>query len=102
MCLTSLNYAGTIYYTILVFYNLNLLDFPGFTLALFKDTNWYDRVDDSISDPIFWGKDIGCEFLEGAYFYLETLLIYKNSLFKNMYFYKLFLKSDVLSIWNWY
>jgi len=58
---------------ILYFYNLNLLAFSGFSFALFQDTNWYDTVDNAIADPIFWGRDKGCEFLEGACTFLNTL-----------------------------
>jgi proprotein convertase subtilisin/kexin type 5 len=37
-----------------------------FTIALLKDTGFYSEVNENYSNPIFWGKNRGCDFLENA------------------------------------
>jgi len=41
--------------------------FSAITLALLKDTGWYD-VDYDNADKFFYGKDEGCGFLNGPCF----------------------------------
>jgi len=36
-----------------------------FTLALLKDSGWYDTVEE-LSDEFFFGQDEGCDFIEHA------------------------------------
>lgn len=36
-----------------------------FTLALLKDTGFYVDIDLSYSESMQWGKDRGCDFLNG-------------------------------------
>lgn len=33
-----------------------------FTLAVLKDTNWYKITNESRVDPLFWGRNKGCDF----------------------------------------
>jgi leishmanolysin-like peptidase len=33
-----------------------------FTFWIFKDSGWYD-VDFSLADPLSWGKNKGCDFV---------------------------------------
>ena len=35
------------------------------TLALMEDTGWFS-VDYSQAEPLLWGKDLGCEFVENS------------------------------------
>ena len=40
--------------------------FSIFNFAVLKDTGWYDEVNYDLADPMVWGKDAGCLFLEGT------------------------------------
>lgn len=33
-----------------------------FTIALLRDTGFWDEVNENLSTPIFWGKNKGCDF----------------------------------------
>jgi len=35
--------------------------YSGFTFALFEDMGWYE-VNKDLEEPIFWGKNKGCDF----------------------------------------
>ncbi|EAR96682.2 leishmanolysin family protein (macronuclear) [Tetrahymena thermophila SB210] len=37
-----------------------------FTVALLKDTGYWDDVNENLTDPIYWGKGKGCDFFENA------------------------------------
>ena len=37
-----------------------------FTIALLKDTGFYDDVNENLTDPIYWGKNKGCDFVTNA------------------------------------
>ncbi|EAR93808.2 leishmanolysin family protein (macronuclear) [Tetrahymena thermophila SB210] len=37
-----------------------------FTVALLKDTGYWDEVNENLSEPIYWGKDKGCDFFSNA------------------------------------
>ncbi|KAL4464485.1 hypothetical protein ABPG72_003895 [Tetrahymena utriculariae] len=37
-----------------------------FTVALLKDTRYWDDVNENLSDPIYWRKDKGCDFFQYA------------------------------------
>ncbi|KAL4471907.1 hypothetical protein ABPG73_001157 [Tetrahymena malaccensis] len=37
-----------------------------FTVALLKDTGYWDDVNENLSDSIYWGKDKGCDFFQNA------------------------------------
>lgn len=41
------------------------LRITGLTLALLKDTGFYERVDDGLSEATMWGKGKGCGFARG-------------------------------------
>ncbi len=34
-----------------------------FTVALLKDTGFWDDVNENLTDPIYWGKNKGCDFV---------------------------------------
>lgn len=40
------------------------LNLTVFTAALLRDTGYWDEVNDNLTDPIWWGKNNGCSFLE--------------------------------------
>jgi hypothetical protein len=35
-----------------------------FTLALLNSTGWYFSVNNTLSEPMVWGKNKGCGFLD--------------------------------------
>ena len=37
-----------------------------FIIALLKDTGFYADVNENLSEPIFWGKNKGCDFVNLA------------------------------------
>ncbi|KAL4453891.1 hypothetical protein ABPG74_003774 [Tetrahymena malaccensis] len=42
------------------------LNLTFFTVALLKDTGYWDDVNESLTDPIYWGKGKGCDFFLNA------------------------------------
>lgn len=36
------------------------------TVALLKDTGYWDDVNENLTDPIYWGKGKGCNFVTQA------------------------------------
>ncbi len=39
--------------------------FSKFNVALLRDSGWYAEVDETMADPMIWGKNLGCDFLYG-------------------------------------
>jgi hypothetical protein len=37
-----------------------------FTIALLKDTGFYEEVNEGMADNIYWGKGKGCEFISNG------------------------------------
>ncbi|KAL4497778.1 hypothetical protein ABPG72_000533 [Tetrahymena utriculariae] len=42
------------------------LNLTFFTVALLKDTGYWDDVNENVTDPIYWGRGKGCDFFEKA------------------------------------
>ncbi|KAL4453893.1 hypothetical protein ABPG74_003776 [Tetrahymena malaccensis] len=42
------------------------LNLTFFTIALLKDTGYWDDVNENVTDPIYWGRGKGCDFFEKA------------------------------------
>ncbi|EAR96684.3 leishmanolysin family protein (macronuclear) [Tetrahymena thermophila SB210] len=42
------------------------LNLTFFTIALLKDTGYWDDVNENLTDPIYWGRGKGCDFFEKA------------------------------------
>ncbi|KAL4453892.1 hypothetical protein ABPG74_003775 [Tetrahymena malaccensis] len=42
------------------------LNLTFFTVALLKDTGYWDDVNENLTDPIYWGRGKGCDFFENA------------------------------------
>ncbi|EAR96681.1 leishmanolysin family protein (macronuclear) [Tetrahymena thermophila SB210] len=42
------------------------LNLTVFTVAVLKDTGYWDDVNENLSDPIYWGRNKGCDFFQNA------------------------------------
>ncbi|KAL4453890.1 hypothetical protein ABPG74_003773 [Tetrahymena malaccensis] len=42
------------------------LNLTFFTVALLKDTGYWDDVNENLTDPIYWGRNKGCDFFQNA------------------------------------
>ncbi|EAR97451.2 leishmanolysin family protein (macronuclear) [Tetrahymena thermophila SB210] len=42
------------------------LNLTFFTVALLKDTGYWDDVNENLTDPIYWGRGKGCDFFQNA------------------------------------